>query len=322
MDQEFIRLMQILLGNPNPAIPSKNHYLNPDYSTVINNHVDDLNRCLRLKGEKAFIGSHPCPANTSNMVIAPVVFASSYNQRLEENQTPFEFAVFGLNPLFNTHNNSVCKEKRLAGNNLGDYAAFYNSMSCTTRGVFPFVLDPMSTYYQNLFRIFNSLFDGSFCSWTSVFPSTLSSKQKADKYIKAIEKCPIIVAELIPFHSQKTDTIDINNLYYHNPKYRTYHEELFRILDSKITSNGIIFSHGKAASETLRQILISYGVIIRRINPKYEIAVWKGRLVVILDQFLRTINGVNSDNDHKVLIKDVIDELKSQRMSLPCRCNK
>ena len=296
MDQEFIRLMQILLGNHGNTAAG--------YGTAINVHVANLNGCLNQN----FIGDHPCPPNPSSPVIAPVVFSSSGEEPV--------FAVFGLNPLFDVKNNSVCKEKSLAGNNLSDYAAFYNSKSYNTDGVFPFVFNPLGSYYRNIFKILYSLCKGGFEKWDSLFPRKNRNQIVASTYLKLIEDYPIIVAELIPFHSKST-AVNIHALYRCNVTYRTYHEELFRMLDIRLAKNGILFSHGQAASNALRQVLGASLTIIKS-TPAYDIAKWNGRYAIILNQFMNIAGGlINGDDDITALIDDAI----SIGITLPCICN-
>lgn len=302
--------MQVLLGNPKPAIPSSAQNLNPDYAATINSHVAHLNGGLKLRGKLQFIGSHNCPGNPSSPVLGPAVFASSGNKPV--------FAVFGLNPLFSI--SSICQEKKLAGNNLADYAAFYNSKSCTTNGVFPFLFGPLGSYYRNIFLILYSLCKSGFEEWDLIFPRQNRKEIVKDTYLKLIKHCPIIVSELIPFHSSQTGTINIANLYTCDPNYKDYHDRLFVFLDLQLASNGILFSHGKAASNALRQVLVARGVVITRISAKYEFAIWNGRLVIILDQFLRTRGGVNSNSDFNTLINDILKELKKLGMTVPCKC--
>lgn len=296
MDQEFIRLMQILLGNHGSTITG--------YGSAINTHVANLNRCL----SQNFIGNYACPPNPSSPVIAPVVFSSSGEEPV--------FAVFGLNPLFDVQNNSICKEKSLAGNTLSDYAAFYNSKSCNTSGVFPFVFNPLGSYYRNIFKILYSLCQGGFEKWDSIFPRRSRKLIVAATYLKLIKDCPIIVAELIPFHSKRT-AVNINALYACNATYRTYHQELFNTLNLRLAKNGVLFSHGQAASTALRQILGSSLIIIKS-TPAYDIAKWNGRYVIILNQFMNIANGlINGDDDIKALIDDII----SLGITLPCKCD-
>ena len=325
MDQEFIKLMQILLGNPNPSA----HKLNPDYAVAINNHVNDLNSCFGIKSceDVAFIGESSCFSKVAyttlgcglaemynHQVIGPVPFASS-------GENPF-FAVIGLNPLFDKKNNSGCKEKHLAGNSLSEYAAFYNSNSLN--GVFPFVFNPLGKYYRNIFILIYSLCKGEHKNWDTIFPK----KDKAEivaKYKALVESCPIIVPEIIPFHSSSTK-INIDTLYRKMPIYKDYHKELLKVLHNKMDKDGIIFVHGEASCKAIKGQMSDDLKYIKEFHlgkkTTHLFGIWNGRVVVILSSFVGSRNGAFSSNDNIIsLINDILHYISSHNKIIPCNCH-
>ena len=335
MDQEFIRLMQILLGNPIRTIESSSHKLNPDYAKEINDHVDTLNTSLGIKPceDSAFIGEAPCNKKLEpnslicNLIekpnhptIGPVPFASSGDKPA--------FAFIGLNPLFDKKNNSGCEEKIKAGNLLGDYAAFYNSKSCTPNGIFPFIFNPLGKYYRNIFILIYSLCKGEFRNWDSISPNRKTKEDKiaiSNTYLELITKCPIIVPELIPFHSSSTK-ISIDTLYHKIPIYRHYHSELLKVLDNKLHPEGIIFVHGKASSDAITGQMSDNLRDIEKFPKEqkttHKIGIWEGRVVVILSSFVGSRNGAFCTNDEiKDLIYNILQYISLKNKKIPCNCN-
>ena len=267
-----------------------------------------MNGHLHLNGDKAFVGNYNCPGNNSSPVLGPVPFASFPNFNNDKaNNKPFKIAVFGLNPFLGGR---VCAEKAAGRNDLGDYAKFYTSEryipNVFRSASIPFVLnDPqadnaMSRYYLNIFKILYPLINH--CDYQpapDIFKGCGTPAQKANLYLANLIKAPLIVAELIPFHSIETATIDIGRLYTFNRNcYQTYHQEMFKMLDAKLANNGILFSNGNAASHALCDVLGNNLVIINTINGA-QFGVWNGRFVILLFHQLGSKGGVFNGNKQK-----------------------
>jgi hypothetical protein len=214
---------------------------------------------------------------------------------------------------------STCREKEDAGNNLGDYSAFYNS------GSIPFVLNnpisrpKMSRYYANIFKILYPLIiNNVFIPWATIFHGCGNAEQKAARYMTEILAEPIIVAELIPFHSKETPTINIPNLYASDPNYQIYHNELFNMLNLRLANNGILFSNGQSASKALKDVLAHRGLVINRAIPGCDFGTWNNRLVVLLNEQLGRRNGrFNSNIQYEALINEISIELGTLGIAFP-----
>lgn len=330
MDQEFIRLMQISLGNPNPTVPSIDHNLNPDYAAEINAHVANLNAGLNLHGPNQFVGNLICPENPNGLVVGPVCFSSTFNGILpNEESNPFVLAVFGLNPKLGSH---TCSEKRLAGNNLESYAAFYNSQSFNPNGVFPLVLNPIVRYYKYLLTVYVSFLYGKFFVWSRFVKRYPNPVDQLNWLKSKLLNCPIIVPEYIPFHSDKSSTIHLTSLYATGLNYPDYHEALFNMLKRRLNETGILLSNGKSSTDALVNIIGTDLISpIKYFTPRkvlsHTLAIWNGRLVVMLNDFLGragTGNRFITDDHIKYLLMDILVYCKSNGTELPkhpCSCN-
>lgn len=253
--------------------------------------ISELNKFYSLCGTReefrhSFVDSGlPC---------APVPFITSGEV--------FDFVVLGLNPGFEESDN--IKEKMLASFSWEDYSKFYNSLE-----IFDLLVgDKVSSYFINIFIIFNSLRLKKFTKWSEYFKG-IDKKEKSKKYLEIISNYPIAVAEMVPFHSERFGSINVNDLYQNFPYLKKYFNSLLDVIVGNMSDEGWILVNGKAVSEVFVDILKDeIKIILDNKKEGYSLGVLKNKKVIILHEFLRRQSGkLNSYSQIEKMLETIIN---------------
>lgn len=300
MKQDFLELISILLKQQPDCLVADNqqqfHFLSQRFNDVlgVTNRSEMFNTELFYEGEK--------------YLIPPVPFASTN----EQNQ-PITFAFFGLNPKLDLGNYSTIQEKRYAGDTWDQYSTFYTTINRNEHDI--------GSFYRNLTILMESLKHKRLVRWSAEFARGLNREEKLEKFIKSVEKDPLLVGELIPFHSSSSGALDeqkIRTLLLEIIEYREYLTALFTIIRNKLDNNGWLIGNGKGASAALKlfiedKVLEGNFIEIHDIkSEKYTCYIWEYegmyRKVILLHEFLRRKGGeLNSYEQIEEMLINVIE---------------
>lgn len=256
---------------------------------IFQHKVNEINEKYKLNGKTGeFIHSF----KGSNDPCAPVPFVS--------NGSDLKFVVFGLNPKYNEEKDVTLIEKQHAGATWEEYSDF-----CTGGAIFDYLIrNAPSFYHDNVFMMLNSLRLQKFTSNGDFY----RGKNKPDTYVETISSYKLCVADLIPYFSHTTGSMDVPMLYGNFPYLKDYFEKLTDGVFAHLEDDGWILVNGQAVSNAFLSLVGDEMVILLDNKTKgYSLGKYKGKKVIVLHEFLRRQAGkLNKNEDIEAMINTVL----------------
>lgn len=288
MKQDFMRLISILIGEHPGGLTAEHqepfHALSRRFNDVlrITKEEEKFHTEMMYGGKRYFI--------------PPVPFASTN----EQNQ-PLAFAFLGLNPKLFLNNEATIQEKAYAGNTWDKYASFYTTINRNEHDI--------GSFYRNITTLMESLKKGKLVTYPEIMEGCRNKHEKLERYNSIVEKDPLLVGELIPFHSSKIGALNqrnLNTLFEEVHEYEQYLTTLVAIIFKKLDPDGWVIANGKGASAALEMFIEdkllkgTFHKVLDKSAERYTCYVWENegayRKVLLLHNFLRTPGGAFNKN--------------------------
>ncbi|WP_026575741.1 hypothetical protein [Bacillus sp. UNC438CL73TsuS30] len=309
MKQDFLKLISILIDQQPGGLVG-------DYQVPFHSLCQRFNDVLKVTKEEEMFHTEMTYEEKSYL-IPPVPFAST-----NEKSQPLAFAILGLNPKLFLKNDITIQEKKYAGGTWNQYATFYTTINRNEHDI--------GNFYRNLTVLMQSLKNGRLVTWPEFVKGCRNKQERLERFNINVEKDPLLVGELIPFHSSKIGTLNEKNLqklFQEVNEYKQYLNALLTIIFNKLDSNGWLIANGKGASAALEIFIENkllkgeFHKVLDKRTEKYTCYIWEHegayRKVLLLHNFLRTPRGAfNSNEQIKELILTVIDSFNNWKQRL------
>ena len=285
MKEDFLKLISILIGQQPGGLTA-------DHQEPLHTLSQRFNEVLKVtKVEEKFHTEMTLDGKC--YLIPPVPFASTN----EQNQS-LSFAILGLNPKLFLNNRITIQEKDYAGNTWDHYASFYTTINRNEHDI--------GSFYRNITILMESLKNERLVTWPEIIKGCRNKHEKLERFNSIVEKDPLLVGELFPFHSSQIGSLNRKNLHTlfdEVDEYEHYLTTLFTTIFNKLDPNGWIVANGKGASAALeifiedKMLKGSFHKVLDKRAEKYTCYVWEHegacRKILLLHNFLRSRGAFN-----------------------------